>query len=238
MDVVITGASRGFGLALAKIYYSKGYKLILTCENNIDLLKNEFNEAIELPSDKINGNEKVLIKKGLLTEDDLKNINNVYMLINNAGKCIYEQFQYIEYEKYKEIVYANLDYNFLTTKVIINKMLKNKNGIVVNISSMWGIFGASMESIYSMTKGGINALTKSLSKEYKESNIDFIAFALGAVDTDMNNKLSIEDKKIMESELDNGRMFTPDEIANIIYDKISKKEYNTGDIIEINNGLK
>ena len=238
MYVVITGASRGIGLALAKIYYSKGYKLILTCEKNIDLLKKEFNEAIELPSDKINGSEKVLIKKGLLSEDDLKNINNVYMLINNAGKCMYEQFQYIEYEKYKEIVYANLDYTFLTTKVIINKMLKNKNGIVVNISSMWGILGASMESIYSMTKAGINALTISLSKEYKESNIDFVAFALGAVDTDMNNKLSIEDKRIMESELDNGRMFTPDEIANIIYDKVSKKEYDTGDIIEINNGLK
>ena len=91
---------------------------------------------------------------------------------------------------------------------------------------MWGILGASMESIYSMTKGGINALTISLSKEYKESNIDFIAFALGAVDTDMNNKLSIEDKKIMESELDNERMFTPDEIANIIYAFIIRNNNN------------
>ena len=100
MYIVITGASRGIGLALAKLYYSKGYKLILTCENNIDLLKKEFNEAIELPNDNINGDEKVFIKKGLLNEDDLKKINNIYMLINNAGKCIYEQFQYIDYEKY------------------------------------------------------------------------------------------------------------------------------------------
>ena len=72
MYVVITGASRGIRLALAKIYYSKGYKLILTCEKNIDLLKKEFNEAIELPNDKINGSEKVLIKKGLLSEDELR----------------------------------------------------------------------------------------------------------------------------------------------------------------------
>ena len=80
MYVVITGASRGIGLALAKLYYKKGYKLILTCENNIYLLKKEFNEAIELPNDNINGNEKVFIKKGLLNEDDLRKINNIYML--------------------------------------------------------------------------------------------------------------------------------------------------------------
>ena len=69
-------------------------------------------------------------------------------------------------------------------------MLKEKQGVIINISSMWGILGASMESIYSMTKGAINALTKSLAKEFKDSNVDVLAFALGAVDTEMNNHLN------------------------------------------------
>ena len=89
-----------------------------------------------------------------------------------------------------------------------------------------------------MTKGGINAFTKSLAKEFKESNVDVIAFALGAVDTDMNNKLSNFDKDIMINSLSDKKMYKPYEIAEIIYEKVSRKEYNTGDIIEINNGLK
>lgn len=238
MYVVITGASRGIGLALSKYYYNKNYKLILTCEKNIDLLKENYKEAVDIDSDDISGNEKVIIKKGLLTEKNLKSINDIYILINNAGKALYGQFQDIDTEEYNEIIKTNLNYTIFTTKLIAPKMIKNKQGIIINISSMWGILGASMESIYSMTKGGINAFTKSLAKEFEDSNIDVIAFALGAVDTDMNNKLSKYDKDIMINNLSDKRMYKPYEIAEIIYEKVSRKEYNTGDIIEINNGLK
>ncbi len=229
MFAVITGASRGIGKALAYKFVRGGYDLILTCEKNIKILddiKNDIENKF---------NRKVIIKKGLLDENDLP--NDIYILINNAGKCDYSLFQDVSYEKYKEIVYANLDYTFLTTKIVCQKMIKAKQGVIINISSMWGILGAALESIYSMTKGGINAFTKAIAKEFKESNIDCISFALGAVDTEMNNHLSYEEKNDFAKSLENGKMWSPDEIAYKIYNIVIEKKYNTGDIIEINNGL-
>ena len=229
MFTVITGASRGIGKALAYKFSSTGYDLVLTCEKNISLL-NDIKNDIEK-----NYNRNVIIKQGLLEKNDLP--NDIYILINNAGKSDYSLFQVVSYERYKEIVYSNLDYTFLTTNLVIKKMLKSKQGIIINISSMWGILGASLESIYSMTKGAINTLTKSLAKEFKDSGVDVIAFALGAVDTDMNNHLKGDEKNNFIKSLDNGRMFTADEVANNIYNIILNKDYNTGDIIELNNGL-
>lgn len=230
MFAVITGASRGIGRALAYKFAEHNYDLLLTCEKNIDLL-NEIKSDIGKKYAK-----KVIAIKGNIREDDLP--NDIYVLINNAGKCDYSLIQDVSYEKYKEIVGSNLDYTFLTTKLISKQMIKNKQGIIANISSMWGILGSAMESVYSMTKGGINSFTKSLAKEFKDSNVDVIAIALGMVDTEMNNHLDTKEKEEFLKTLDDERMFTVEEIAEKIYDIISGKKYITGDIIKINNGLK
>lgn len=229
MFVIITGASRGIGKELAYKFASHNYDLLLTCENNIDKL-NEIKTDIESKYHK-----KVIAKKGLLTEKDLP--SDIYILINNAGKCDYILFQDISYDRYKEIVYSNLDYTFLTTQLVSKVMLKNKQGIIINISSVWGLYGAALESIYSMTKGGINAFTRALAKEFESSSVDVIAFALGAVDTDMNKHLSEEERKNFEARLDNGRMFKASEVADKIYEIVSTRKFKSGDIIEINNGL-
>ena len=229
MYVVITGASRGIGKALAYKFAEHGYDLVLTCEKNVDLLNTIKNEI----ESKFNRN--VIIIKGLLSENDLP--SDIYILINNAGKCDYSLIQDISYDKYKDIIYSNLDYTFLTTKLISQRMINDKQGVIVNISSMWGILGSSMEAVYSMTKGGINAFTKSLAKEFKDSNVDVIAFALGAVDTEMNNHLSKEERMEFIKTLDDGRMLTCDEVAESIYNIVLTKKYNSGDVIELNNGL-
>ncbi len=229
MYVVITGASRGIGKALAYKFAEHGYDLVLTCEKNVDLLNTIKNEI----ESKFNRN--VIIIKGLLSENDLP--SDIYILINNAGKCAYSLIQDISYNKYKDIIYSNLDYTFLTTKLISQRMINDKQGVIVNISSMWGILGSSMEAVYSMTKGGINAFTKSLAKEFKDSNVDVIAFALGAVDTEMNNHLSKEERMEFIKTLDDGRMLTCDEVAESIYNIVLTKKYNSGDVIELNNGL-
>lgn len=229
MYIVITGASRGIGKALAYKFAEHNYDLILTCEKNIALL-NEIKSDIENKFKR-----KVITIKGEIKESDLS--SDIYILINNAGKCDYNLIQDVSYEKYKEIVYSNLDYTFLTTKLVSKQMIKNKQGIIVNISSMWGILGSAMESVYSMTKGGINAFTKALAKELKDSNVDVIAIALGAVDTDMNKHLSDGEKRDFLKTLDGGRMWSSDETAEKIHNIITSKLYNTGDIIELNNGL-
>lgn len=251
MYVVITGGSRGIGKALAYKFASCGYDLILTCEKNNDLLI-DIKKDIESKYTK----RKVFIKMGLLEKNDLLNfekesnekiIDNIYILINNAGKCDYNLLTQVSYERYKEITYANLDYMFLTTRMLNEILVKSKRGIIINITSMWGILGSSCESIYAMTKGAIIAFTKSMAKELKDSGIDVIAFALGAVDTDMCKNISTLyknkedlDKGIAEfvKTLDGGRMFTTSEIADKIFTYVSSKNYKSGDIIEINNGLK
>ena len=228
MYVVITGASRGIGKALAYKFAEHRYDLLLTCENNISLL-NETKLDIETKF-----NQKVITIKGEPNQMELP--DDIYILINNAGKCDYSLIQDISYEKYKDIVYSNLDYAFLVTKLVSSIMIKRKQGIIINISSIWGIVGASMETVYSMTKGGINAFTKALAKELLYSNVDVIAFALGAVNTDMNRQ-NFDNSDFLNT-LDENRMFEPSEIADAIYKIVEQKEYKTGDIIEINNGLK
>lgn len=229
MYVVITGASRGIGKALAYKYAESGYDLILTCEKNIELLQSLEKEI------KSKFPRQVYVKDGLLEVRDVK--DDIYLLINNAAKCDYSLLQDISYDRYKELIYANLDYTFLTTQLVCKQMIKNKQGIIINISSVWGEIGAAMETIYSMTKGGINAFTKALAKELKDSNVDVLAFALGVVDTEMNEHLSNEERQNLLKTLDGGRMFTATEIADKIYSVVKDRCYKSGEIVEINNGL-
>lgn len=232
MYIIITGASRGIGRELAKIYASHKYDLILTCKNNIDKLdklKNELEDEFK---------NKIYIKQGNVDDDFLKNINDIYMLINNASVADYRMLIDTTLDQYYSLIDSNITTNFINTKAVLPKMIKQKQGIIVNISSVWGLYGSSMESVYSLTKGAINSFTKAIAKEYMESNIDCIAFALGMVDTDMNKKFTkIELDEILDK-LDNKKMFTAKEVAEYIYDTVLNKKYNTGDIIEYNNGLK
>lgn len=238
MYAVITGGSRGIGKALAYEYAKHGFNLVLTCEKSLDLLA-KIKDDIES-----NYRKKVIIKKGLLTDEDIKDISSdIYILINNAGKCDYNLLTDVSIDKYRELVETNLEYTFLTTKLISKYMIKKKQGVIANITSMWGILGSSCETIYSMTKAGLIGFTKAYAKEVMSSGVDVIAFALGAVNTDMCKMMATNEvmKKGIDEfvkTLDGGRMYEPSEVATKIYDHISKNEYKSGDIIEINNGLR
>lgn len=242
MYAVITGGSRGIGKALAYEYAKHGFDLVLTCEKNIDLLNN-----VKLDIEK-QYKKKVIVKKGLLDENDIKDIaSDIYILINNAGKCDYNMLTDVSIDRFREIVYANLEYTFFTTKLLSKYMIKKKDGVIANITSMWGILGSACEVVYSLTKAGLIGFTKAYAKELKDANVDVIAFALGAVNTDMCKEMVslYKDKEELEKgiaefvkTLDDGRMYEPNEIAEKIYDYISKKDFSSGDIIELNNGLK
>ena len=111
-------------------------------------------------------------------------------------------------------------------------------GIIVNISSIWGIYGSSNEVIYSTTKAAIIGFTKSLYKELYNSNIDVICFALGIVDTDMIKNLDSSEIEQIKKTLSDNKIMTKEFVANEIANIVLNKEYKNGDIIEINNGLK
>lgn len=237
MYVVITGASRGIGKALAETFASHRYDLILTCEHNIDSLykiRDELKDKYKV---------EVLIIKGNVYDTPTcplveKAKDDVYILINNQAKAIYGLLQDIDDATYREMIDSNVTNQVFTTKYFLPSMIHRKDGLIINISSIWGQIGAANEVIYSMTKGALDSFTKALSKELKESSIDVISFSLGMVDTDMNNHLSKDEKDNIVDRLSDKKMYTPKDIATKIYDVVSTRKYSTGDIIEIDNGLK
>lgn len=229
MYAIITGASRGIGKELAITFASHKYNLVLNCKNNFKQLCNLKSELEK------KYNVRVYVKKDQIEYSDIEKIDDIYILINNASIPYRKLLIDIDKKEYNEVIDSNLTQTVFTTKFFIKKNLKRNQGIVINISSIWGSIGASMESIYSLTKAAIENFTKSLSKEYV--NFDFICFSLGAVDTDMNNIFSEEDKKVILKNLKNNSFLNKNEITDIIYNTISNHKYKSGDIIYINNGL-
>lgn len=233
MYCIITGASRGIGRELAYIFAKHKYNLILTCKNNIDIL-NEIKKDIEKLYDVI-----VYTKKGSIDENDIKLINDdIYILINNQSEAEYGLLQDITKNRYDELIDSNITNAIWTTKYVLPNFIKNKMGIIVNISSVWGIYGSSNEVIYSTTKAAIIGFTKSLYKELSDSSIDVICFALGIVDTDMIKNLDSSEIEQIKKTLSDNKIMTKKFVANEIVDIVLNKKYKNGDIIEINNGLK
>ena len=114
--------------------------------------------------------------------------------------------------------------------------IARKSGKIINVSSMWGTSGASCEAAYSASKAGVNGLTKALAKELAPSNIQVNAVACGVIDTAMNQRLTIEERKDLEEEIPMGRFGTTDEVASIIWDIANASPYMTGQVIGIDGG--
>lgn len=238
--VLITGSSRGIGEAIAK-KLNKSYNLVLTYNKNKD-------KALNLLGDLRKENPNVIaVKCDVKNEEDVnnlfdlaeKNFSHVDILINNAGISYFGLLQDMDFSSWNEIINTNLSSIFLTSKRAIPHMLSQKSGVIINMSSIWGNFGASFEVAYSASKGGINSFTKALSKELLPSNIRVNAISPGIVDTDMTEfDLSDDDKRDLKEDLIEKRFAKSEEIANLVEFLISEKgSYITGSIFDINGGF-
>ncbi|MBQ6815198.1 MAG: SDR family NAD(P)-dependent oxidoreductase [Lachnospiraceae bacterium] len=236
--VLITGASRGIGKATALKLAAAGYNLILICHKNTELLDDVARQSKEF-------GVSVITFTGDISKEDTCNAilsslkeQNIYpdILINNAGISHIGLFQDMSLRQWNEVIETNLNSMFLCCKLVIPSMLNNKKGKIINISSVWGNVGASCEVAYSASKGAVNSFTKALAKELAPSNIQVNAIAFGAIDTQMNNHLSPEDKTSLCEEIPMGRMGTVDEAANMILSLISSPDYLTGQIIAMDGG--
>lgn len=238
--VLITGSSRGIGAATARRLAEK-YKIVIN-------YKNSEKEALALLSEirKINP-MSIAIKADVSKEDEVsylfktieKNFGPVDILINNAGRSYLGLFQDMGFEKWKDIINTNLNSVFLATKRAIGPMIRQKSGVIINMSSIWGKEGAALEAAYSASKGAINAFTKALSKELAPSNIRVNAIAPGVVLTDMmKNDYSERELNLIREDIGLGRFADPKEIADLIAFLISDEaSYITGSIIDINGGF-
>lgn len=238
--VLITGASRGIGRAIAKRLAYDGYRII------INYNKSE-KEAIELEREiRDMGVDAISIKadvsKSKEVTDMFKKISDKFkgvdILINNAGISSYFLFQDIDEEIWDEIFDVNVKGVYNTIHAALPYMLEKHSGKILNMSSIWGIVGGSMESHYSATKGAINALTKSLAQELGYSGITVNAIAPGAVKTSMTGEIGKENLLTLTSEIPMGRLASAEEIADLVSFMISdKNSYMTGQIISPNGGM-
>ena len=170
-----------------------------------------------------------------MVEYTLNKYGKIDVLINNAGIAENKLFTDVTDEDWQKIINTNLYSVFVTSQEVAKNMILRKSGVIINISSIFGVIGASCESIYSVTKAGIDAMTKSLAKEFSYSNIRVNSIAPGLIDTEMNNDLSEDDIKALEEEIPLGRMGRPEELVSTVK-MLIENTYITGQVIEINGG--
>ena len=232
---LITGASRGIGKAIAYEFAKNNYDLYLTCKTNIELLK-------ELKSKY----EKEFSIKCNIFQCDMGNYSEVEILfqtistldiiVNNAGISHVGLLTDMSQEEWQNVISTNLNSLFYTSKLGIPKMLTCHKGKIINISSIWGNTGASMEVAYSASKGAVNSFTKALAKELAPSNIQVNAIACGMIDTDMNACFSEEELHYIIEEIPADRIGHPEEIGKLCYMLATAPEYLTGQIITVDGG--
>ncbi|MDE7308812.1 MAG: SDR family NAD(P)-dependent oxidoreductase [Lachnospiraceae bacterium] len=238
--VIITGASKGIGRACAIEFAKKGYSLFLTSCNHSDMLEETASYARKyggtvITAPKVNiGNYQLCRDKiwDKIQEMDLK----IDILVNNAGISHIGLLQDMSYEEWKNLIDINLGSVFTMCRHAIPFMQKEGHGKIVNISSVWGNTGASCEVAYSASKGGINSFTRALAKELAPCNIQVNAVAFGAIDTDMNQFLSMEEREHLIQEIPAGYIASPEEAAQFISLLTDCGTYLTGQVISFDGG--
>lgn len=232
---LITGASRGIGKAIAQTFAEAGFDLYLTCHTKMEQLEalaakleQEYDIACKCACFPISDEKAV--------KEMLESIPGLDVLVNNAGIAYIGLLTDMSYAEWKNVIDTNLGGCFLTCRYAIPGMLSRKKGKIINISSVWGNVGASMEVAYSASKGGMNAFTKALAKELGPSNIQVNAIACGVIDTDMNQCFEEEEMEALIQEIPADRLGRPMEVARLALQLCEGNEYLTGQIITLDGG--
>lgn len=236
--VLITGASRGIGRAIALRYAKEGYKVVINCVKNKELLEKTKKEMEDCHTSCLSfiGDVGDYEFCSSMFQKIKKTFGSPDILINNAGISYIGLLTDMEISDWEHIVRTNLTSVFNCCRLAVPGMLHQKEGKIINISSVWGNAGASCEVAYSATKGGINAFTKALAKELAPSNIQVNAIACGAIDTEMNHFLSPEELSALTDEIPVGRLGRAEEVADLVYSLTQKNQYLTGQIIGLDGG--
>ena len=231
---VVTGGSKGIGSEIVKVLAQNSFKVILnyySSEKEAILLEKSFpNNVVRF---KANLSEYKDVEQ--LVNFTIKKYNRIDLLVNNAGIDLVKPIDITSNEDFENIMKTNLFSAFYTSREFSKLMISQKSGLIINISSIWGLIGASCEVAYSISKAGLDGLTKSLAKELGPSNIRVNSISPGIIDTDMNKNLTEEEKKFIIDEIPLGRIGTVSDVAKTVLD-LYNSPYITGQIIQVNGG--
>ena len=238
--VIITGASKGIGRATAKKFAKEGFRVVINYNNSKEeayALEQELSEITEVISVKADISKKD--EAEFLVSEIVKRFGRIDVLINNAGISMHSTlFTDTDEKDWQQIFNVNLFGMFNVTKAALPFMIHEKSGAIVNVSSIWGVSGASCEVLYSSAKAAVNGFTKSLAKELAPSGIRVNAVAPGVIETKMNAFLSEEERKAIEDEIPMGRYGNTEEIASAIYFLASdESSYITGQVLTADGGF-
>ncbi len=232
MVVLITGGSRGIGAAIAEKFAAQGDTVVINYRTN--------DAAAQAVAQKTGA---LAIKADVSDSADVtamfdeirEKVGKVDVLVNNAGVEWEGLLTDMTEDEWDKLFDVNVKGAFLCSKAAIGDMLSKKCGRIINISSMWGIAGASCEVAYSASKAALIGFTKALAKELAPSEITVNAVAPGCVDTDMMKHYTEDEMKDIISEIPLGRMADPREIADAVY-FLSQSSFITGEVLSVNGG--
>lgn len=232
--VLVTGASRGIGLEVAKLFSKEGYRVIGTSRGDFnlgDLIGDSSAMSVQLDlmsKESINDLFEVLKSKDILPS----------VLINNAGITKDQLFLRMKDKDWDEVIETNLNGLFRVTKAFIKPMVKNKFGRVINISSVAGLMGNSGQVNYSSSKSAMVGFSRSLAKELGSRNITSNVVAPGFIETDMTTFLNDDDKIEVSKNIPMKRFGTVEDVAKcIVFLASDNANYITGQIISVDGGL-
>lgn len=229
MRALVTGGTRGIGLAVCRLLAERG--------DFVTALYGSDEEAaararVELPAVEF-------LRADVSDEGAVKEVfsrfSSLDILVNNAGIALYRQVQDTTLSEWERVMAVNAGGTFLCSKYAVGKML-GRGGAIVNISSVWGEKGGSCESAYSASKGAVIAFTKALAKELAPSGITVNCVAPGVIDTEMNGHLTAEERESLCEEIPLGRFGTCEEVARAVLFLLDSR-YVTGQVLGIDGGF-
>lgn len=238
--VLITGASRGIGREIAIKFASQGYNVVLNY-NSSETKASSIAKQIENL-----GVRCLLAKADVSIESEvvdmvnfaLKEFDKIDVLVNNAGVALSKLFQLTTTDEIARVFGVNTFGVINCSKAVVPSMVSEKAGKIINISSIWGKVGASMETIYSASKGAVIAFTMALAKELAPSGICVNCVCPGVIDTDMLLDYSDDDKNELKNQTPLNRLGTPQDVANAVYFLASDNStFITGQVITVDGGF-
>ena len=235
-NIIVTGATGGIGNSIVKKFDENGANILATGTkiDKLEELKNNF-KNIEILKFDISQSDKI---DNFIEEASNQLGGNIDCLVNNAGITKDNLAIRMNLDEWKKVVDINLTSTFLMCKSTIKKMLKNKKGKIINITSVVGHTGNLGQTNYTASKAAIVAMSKSLAIEYAKKNININCISPGFIKTAMTDKIDNKFKEIIISKIPSARLGEPEDIANaVIFLASSQSDYINGETLHVNGGM-
>ena len=226
--ILVTGGTRGIGLAIARIFQQRGDRVCVTYSKDEENAKLAKESGLEVYKADVSLEKDVVALFG--------EIGRVDVLVNNAGVSLIKQIQDVSFEEYNNLMSVNVGGVFLCSREAAKGMIDRQEGLIVNISSVWGEVGGSCESVYSASKAALIGFTKALAKELGWSGVRVNCISPGVIDTPMNAHFSKEEILSLKEEIPMGRIGSGEDVAKaVLY--LEENDYVTGIDVPVNGGF-